>query len=95
MNADLIEIFAEGLYRNYERTVDLKDRVWKKLDSTQRDEYRAQAKNILLFLESSMPTFEEVWAKKEAEGYQYGHDALEGVRFGWNLYAACMRGEFG
>ena len=30
-------------------------------------------------------TFEEAWAAKEAEGYQYGPDALEGVRFGWDL----------
>jgi len=30
-------------------------------------------------------TFEEAWAKKEAEGYQYGADALEQVRFGWEL----------
>lgn len=30
-------------------------------------------------------TFEQAWAKKEAEGYQYGGDALENVRFGWNI----------
>ncbi len=30
-------------------------------------------------------TFEEVWAEKEAEGYQYGEDALEQVRLGWEL----------
>ena len=30
-------------------------------------------------------TFEEVWAEKEKEGYQYGEDALEQVRFGWEL----------
>lgn len=33
-----------------------------------------------------MITFEEMWAKKEAEGFQYGHDALEQVRFGWELW---------
>lgn len=32
-------------------------------------------------------TFEQAWAKKAAEGYQYGHDALEQVRFGWEI---CM-----
>lgn len=32
-----------------------------------------------------IPTFEEAWKKKEAEGYQYGRDALEGVRFGWEI----------
>lgn len=30
-------------------------------------------------------TFEEVWAQKEREGYQYGREALENVRFGWEL----------
>lgn len=35
-----------------------------------------------------MRSFEEVWAEKEAEGYQYGHDALEQVRFGWELCQA-------
>jgi hypothetical protein len=33
----------------------------------------------------SRPTFEDVWALKEAEGYQYGEDALEQVKFGWQL----------
>ena len=32
-----------------------------------------------------MKTFDEVWAEKEREGYQYGEDALEQVRFGWEL----------
>lgn len=32
-----------------------------------------------------MKTFEQAWAEKEAEGYQYGRDALEQVRFGWEL----------
>lgn len=31
------------------------------------------------------PTFEEAWKQKEAEGYQYGPEALEGVRFGWEI----------
>ena len=31
------------------------------------------------------PTFEQVWAQKEREGYSYGEDALEQVRFGWEL----------
>lgn len=30
-------------------------------------------------------TFEEAWKRMEAKGYRYGHDALEGVRFGWEL----------
>lgn len=32
-----------------------------------------------------MKTFEEIWAQKEKEGYQYGREALEQVRFGWEL----------
>lgn len=31
------------------------------------------------------PTFEEAWAAKEREGYQYGEDALENVKFGWEI----------
>lgn len=30
-------------------------------------------------------TFEQAWAEKEAEGYQYGEDALQGVHFGWEI----------
>lgn len=30
-------------------------------------------------------TFEEAWAKMEAKGYRYGQDAIEQVRFGWEL----------
>jgi hypothetical protein len=35
-----------------------------------------------------MKTFEEAWAEKVAAGYQYGEDALEQVRFGWEMRAA-------
>jgi hypothetical protein len=31
------------------------------------------------------PVFEEEWAKKEADGYQYGRDALENVKFGFEI----------
>lgn len=30
-------------------------------------------------------TFEEAWKKMEATGYQYGEDALMGVRLGWKM----------
>lgn len=30
-------------------------------------------------------TFEQDWAIMQAQGYQYGEDALEQVRFGWEL----------
>lgn len=33
----------------------------------------------------TLSTFEQVWARKEAEGYQYGEDALQQVRFGFEL----------
>lgn len=36
---------------------------------------------------ASTATFEQAWAVKEKEGYQYGEDALEQVRFGWELRA--------
>ncbi len=32
-----------------------------------------------------MKTFEEAWAEKEKEGFRYGEDALEQVRFGWEI----------
>ena len=38
--------------------------------------------------DDKMLNFKEAWAEKEAEGYQYGHDALEQVRFGWDMRAA-------
>lgn len=34
---------------------------------------------------TELPTFEEVWAEKEAQGYRYGEDALEQVKFGFEL----------
>jgi len=35
-----------------------------------------------------MKTFEQAWADKVSEGYDYGAEALEVVRFGWELRAA-------
>lgn len=32
-----------------------------------------------------MTTFEEDWAVFEKAGYGYGEDALENVRFGWEI----------
>lgn len=34
---------------------------------------------------SPSPTFDQAWAVKVAEGYQYNGDALENVRFGWEI----------
>lgn len=31
------------------------------------------------------PSFEEAWAEKEKAGYKYGPDALEQVKFGWEI----------
>jgi hypothetical protein len=36
-------------------------------------------------------TFEMVWKEKMAEGYQYGDDALEQVKFGWELAMKAVR----
>jgi hypothetical protein len=33
-------------------------------------------------------TFEQAWAEKERAGYQYGEDALEQVRMGWDMAQA-------
>jgi len=35
-------------------------------------------------------TFEEAWAEYEKRGYQYGHDALENVKFGWCIAKEAM-----
>lgn len=32
-----------------------------------------------------LPTFEEAWARKEAQGYLYGRDALEQIKLGWRM----------
>ena len=37
-----------------------------------------------------MKTFKEAWAEKEAQGYQYGEDALCGVNFGWEIALTAM-----
>lgn len=36
-------------------------------------------------------TFEQAWARMQARGYQYGSDALEQVRMGWELATAPER----
>jgi hypothetical protein len=38
-----------------------------------------------------LPTFEQAWARKRDEGYQYGGDALENVRFGYEIAAELAR----
>ncbi len=34
-----------------------------------------------------VPTFREAWNEKIELGFQYGEDALEQVRFGWDIRA--------
>lgn len=36
----------------------------------------------------SAGSFEEVWVEMERKGYQYGRDALEQVRLGWEMAKA-------
>lgn len=38
-----------------------------------------------------MKTFEEAWAEMKQRGYRYGTDALEHVRFGWELRESAER----
>jgi hypothetical protein len=38
----------------------------------------------------AIPSFEELWTQKEKDGYQYGRDALEQVRFGYKIAVAAM-----
>lgn len=37
------------------------------------------------YWENPPETFDQAWAKFEAKGYRYGRDALENVRFGWDI----------
>jgi hypothetical protein len=37
--------------------------------------------------------FQKAWARKEAKGYRYGHDALEQVRLGWDMAKGDNGGE--
>lgn len=41
-------------------------------------------------VERVLPPFEDEWAKKEAEGYIYGGDALENVKFGYEIARAAL-----
>ena len=38
-----------------------------------------------------MKTFEQAWSEQKAQGYDYGYEALENVRFGWELALAAIR----
>lgn len=49
---------------------------------------RLDAVTARLPIDAAAPSFDDAWRVKEAEGYQYGHDALEQVRFGWELREA-------
>lgn len=40
-----------------------------------------------------LPDFKTEWAKKVAAGYNYGEDALQGVRFGFEIAMAAMATE--
>lgn len=43
------------------------------------------AKRLTDLITQEFATFDEAWKRMEAKGYQYGGDALEQVRFGWEL----------
>jgi hypothetical protein len=63
---------------------------WSYIDALSAESYAAplDAADQVEFLYSipkELPTFEEVWAEKEAQGYRYGEDALEQVKFGFEL----------
>lgn len=49
---------------------------------------RLDAVTARLPIDATAPSFDDAWRVKEAEGYQYGHDALEQVSFGWELREA-------
>ena len=49
-----------------------------------------KAESLALSGKNPCMTFEQAWAEKEAAGYQYGADALEQVKFGWEIALAAM-----
>ena len=60
--------------------------AWLDLSVTERTRF---GRIVDFVRESSCAvTFEHAWAEKEREGYQYGEDALEQVRFGWEIAMA-------
>ena len=42
-------------------------------------------KDDLYFYDEQPATFEAAWAQMELRGFNYGSDALENVRFGWEI----------
>ena len=69
-------------------------RIWSGLSESSREPWRTLAAALRAeaiaecVAEAERVTFAEAWAAKEAEGYQYGDDALEQVRFGWEIRQA-------
>lgn len=48
-------------------------------------EYNRKFSEALLAIGASEQTFEEAWAEFEAAGFQYGEDALDNVRLGFEI----------
>ncbi len=48
-------------------------------------EHRKTKQELDGLLAANDRSFDEVWAEKEQQGYRYGQDALEQVRFGWGI----------
>lgn len=85
-----------SLYRAEAENKSLREevaRLVREADAHRRDRADRLDKALAAQRELSLrneagPTFEEAWAKKKAEGYRYGPDALERVRFGWEMRAS-------
>lgn len=64
----------------------LKRIAWAYGCSKKGSEEERQLHEILAArLQQPLRTFEQAWADKEAQGFNYGQDALENVRFGWKI----------
>lgn len=75
---------------SYAEIVEIRDRHLP--SQGERFDCIAFARNLLAAAgaKEALPPFSEEWAKREAQGYHYGPDALEQVRFGYEIAKAAL-----
>lgn len=90
--------FDDGRHVPHERFFVHAERFMKELAGRDDDVIvDALARMFEAFSQEDRPdgpsaiTFEEAWAEKVEQGYQYGEDALQGVRFGWDIHEDVKR----
>jgi len=79
-----------------ERAAGKGDAYWRGIvaqrdDAVERATLAEQRSGELWNAIYNPPTFKSAWAAKEASGYQYGPNALEQVKFGWEIAFTAVR----